>query len=176
MDEVFVCAGKEFSTYENNVPAPLFRKRFLIKEKTQAMLTIGATGFYELYLNGKRITKGYLAPFISNSDHTVFFDRYDLTDKLKNGENVIDVLIGNGFSNPIGGQIWCHNKNAAAPSFSLEFCCGDCRFSAENMLWKPSHIFPYKPPAGHHYPQSHPKRSDGCLHQTGKLNHADRGY
>jgi len=140
MDEVFVCAGKDFSTYENNVPAPIFRKRFSIKEKTQAMLTIGATGFYELYLNGKRITKGYLAPFVSNSDYTVFFDRYDLTLKLKNGENVIDVLLGNGFSNAIGGQIWHHNEKSAAPSFSLDFCCGDCRFSAEDMLWKPSHI------------------------------------
>ena len=72
MSEVFVCAGEKFSTYHKNVPAPLFRKEFYLKEKAEAVLTIGATGFYELYLNGEKITKGYLAPFIANPDHTVF--------------------------------------------------------------------------------------------------------
>ncbi len=140
MNDAFVCAGENFSTYQNNVPAPLFRKEFYLKEKVESILTIGATGFYELYLNGEKITKGYLAPFISNPDDTVFFDRYDLTDKLCEGDNTIDVLLGNGFSNPIGGEIWEHTKRAASPSFSLDFHCGNFCFSAKDMLWKSSHI------------------------------------
>lgn len=140
MSEVFVCAGEKFSTYQKNVPAPLFRKRFSIKEKTQAMLTIGATGFYELYLNGEKITKGYLAPFIANPDYTVFFDSYDLTDKLCKGNNTLDVLLGNGFCNAVGGEIWKHTKCSAPPSFSLQFQCGEVSFSSKDMLWKPSHI------------------------------------
>lgn len=140
MSEVFVCAGEQFSTYQKNVPAPLFRKEFNLQEKTEATLTIGATGFYELYLNGERITKGYLSPFVANPDHTVFFDRYDLSDKLCMGKNTIDVLLGNGFSNPIGGEIWQHTRRAAPPSFSLQFNCGEVCFSSEGMMWKPSHI------------------------------------
>lgn len=140
MSEVFVCAGEKFSTYQKNVPAPLFRKEFYLKEKAEAVLTIGATGFYELYLNGEKITKGYLAPFIANPDDTVFFDRYDLTDNISSGKNTIDVLLGNGFSNPIGGEIWEHTKRSASPAFSLEFYCGEIHFCSEDMLWKPSHI------------------------------------
>lgn len=140
MCDSFVCASQDFSTYQKNVPAPLFRKKILLSKKAQATLTIGATGFYDLFLNGEKITKGYLAPFVSNPDNAVFFDRYDLTGQLKKGENVIDVLLGNGFCNPIGGEIWRHTKRAAAPSFSLEFVCGEVSFSAIDMQWKSSHI------------------------------------
>lgn len=52
MSETFVCAGEKFSTYKNNVPAPLFRKEIDLDKKSEAVLTIGSTGFYDLYLNG----------------------------------------------------------------------------------------------------------------------------
>lgn len=54
-------------------------------------------GFYELYINGIGITKGALAPYISNPDHYCYFDRYDIAEYLSVGENVIGVILGNGF-------------------------------------------------------------------------------
>lgn len=140
-DLTFVFAGDARNTYQQNVPAPVFRKRFPVAATHgTATLTVGATGFYELYLNGTRITKGYMAPFTANPGQTVFFDRYDLTDRLNDGENVLDVLVGNGFANPMSGKIWGHTARCAAPSFALQFMCDNVCFTAEDMCWKPSPI------------------------------------
>ena len=41
---------------------------------------------YRLFVNGREITKGLLAPYTSNVDHIVYFDEYDLTDLLLPGK------------------------------------------------------------------------------------------
>ena len=110
LSDIFVSAGDDFATYTKIVPAPFFRKRFTRNAGGKAVLTIGATGFYDLYLNGKKITDGYLMPYISNPEQIVFYNEYDLTHMLTPGENVIGVMLGNGYANPIGGEIWNHNK------------------------------------------------------------------
>ena len=58
-------------------------------------LTICGLGFYRLFLNGKEITNGHLAPFQSNPDQILYYDVYDLKGLIQAGENVIGVLLGN---------------------------------------------------------------------------------
>ena len=58
----YIRAGEAFTTLEAPVPAPYFRKSFVMREAAKGELLIIACGFYELYLNGQRITKGFLAP------------------------------------------------------------------------------------------------------------------
>lgn len=141
LPQKFVSAGNDYCTYEKNVPAPIFRKSFRVSNIKNASLVIGATGFYDLYLNGEKITCGYLAPYISNPDDVIFYDSYDLSDKLLDGENTICVILGNGFANPIGGEIWNHRKDSrCAPSFALEFVSDDVQFDSANMKWCYSHI------------------------------------
>ncbi len=94
----FVCEDRAYSTYEHNVPAPLFRKSFVpcgVPERAE--IVICGLGFYDLYVNGQKITKGYLAPYISNTDHYTYYDRYDLLPYLQEGENVIGIALGDGF-------------------------------------------------------------------------------
>ena len=96
----FVSECRERSSYIRHVQAPLFRKSFSLKKKEgKGEILICGLGFYDLFLNGKKITKGYLAPYISNSDHMVYYDRYDITPYLRQGENVIGVMLGDGFQN-----------------------------------------------------------------------------
>ena len=96
----YVRAGADYSTAENWVSAPYFRKRFAVKAGLKsARLQINALGLYELYCNGSHITKGPLAPYRSNPDHLVYFDRYDLTQRLQEGENLLAFLVGNGLQN-----------------------------------------------------------------------------
>ena len=141
LPEKFVCASDECASYTNMVPAPIFRKSFCVKSTDNATLTIGCTGFYELYLNGVRITDGYLKPYISNPNEVIFYNNYDLGKKLVVGENVLCVILGNGYANPIGGEIWQHGKNhKKAPAFALECIYDDTSFDAEDMLWNRSHI------------------------------------
>ncbi len=64
-----------------------------------AALTVSALGFYELYVNGKRLTKGLLSPYISNPDELICYDTYDITEHLARGENTVVFLLGNGMRN-----------------------------------------------------------------------------
>lgn len=141
LPDKFVCASDEYSSYTNPVAAPVFRRAFFVNKGYAVSLTIGCTGFYELYLNGLRITDGYLKPYISNPDEVIFYNHYDLTDKVSDGENVICVILGNGYANPIGGSVWEHGrKHKKSPAFALSCSCGDECFTACDMHWKRSHI------------------------------------
>ena len=103
----FISATKEYCTFEKHVSAPYLRKSFTVDEKvSKADIIICGLGFYDLYINGKRITKGILAPYISNPDDIIYYDSYDITKYLVNGENVIGIILGNGMQNCLGGRIW----------------------------------------------------------------------
>lgn len=71
-----------------------------------AKIRITALGFYDLYVNGTRVTKGILAPYISNPDQVVVYDEYDIAALLKKGKNAIGLILGNGFTNNYGGVPW----------------------------------------------------------------------
>ncbi len=118
----FISSTKKFNTYFEHVPAPLFRKVFSIdKEIDSAEITICGLGFYKLYINGKDITKGMLAPYISNPDHVLYYDNYNIGPLLKKGENVIGIILGNGMLNCPGGAVWEFEKAKwrSAPKVAL---------------------------------------------------------
>ena len=102
----FIAAGYEYADIDRFVSAPFFRKRFTVPKTATAEILIGAAGFYKLFVNGKDITKGELAPYISNPDDFVYYDSYDVSDYINEGENVVAVLLGNGLQNNSGGAIW----------------------------------------------------------------------
>lgn len=104
--KTFIAAGKEYTTVENHINAPFIKKVFDCKKGQSAELEISAVGFYRVWLNGKEITKGFFAPYISNPDQVVYYDIYDVKELLKEQNNVIVVLLGNGFGNEIDGNIW----------------------------------------------------------------------
>ena len=106
----FIAAGYEYADLEHFVSAPIFRRKFTAQETDKAEILIGAAGFYKLFVNGKDVTKGELAPYISNPDELVYYDRYDVSECIKDGENVIAVLLGNGFQNNPGGSAWDFDK------------------------------------------------------------------
>lgn len=83
----YVCATKEYSTFDKHVRAPLFRKEFTLDAAPKnAEIVITGLGFYRLFVNGRDITKGFLAPYISNTDDVIYYDRYDLTALLTEGK------------------------------------------------------------------------------------------
>ena len=118
----FICAGMAYPTLTEYVAAPYFRKSFQLDEIPEtAKLWICGLGFYELYINGHRITKGLLSPYVSNPDNLLYYDDYELSPYLSEGENVIGVWLGNGFQNNPGGYIWGFNKARfrGAPKLAL---------------------------------------------------------
>ena len=90
----FIAATTEYTELDRPVPAPYLRRSFTLKQRAvKAEMLIGAAGFYELYVNGQRITRGALSPFINNPDDIVYYDRYDLASLLTPGENVIGLSL-----------------------------------------------------------------------------------
>lgn len=107
LSEKFIKANDLVCDFNNPVPAPYIRKEFSLSFLPKsAEITICGLGFYELYINGTDITKGPLAPYISNPDDVCYYDRYDVTRFLHEGNNVIGILLGNGMRNAFGGIVW----------------------------------------------------------------------
>lgn len=119
----FICAGYDYTTYTNHIPAPYFRKSFIIYTKPEkCTVTLTGLGFYDVYINGRKITKGLLAPYISNPDHIVYYDTYDITEYIQDGKNVLGIHLGNGMQNAPGGQIWDFDKAQFRGAPRTAFC------------------------------------------------------
>ena len=88
--EIFVSATREKAEYYKHVNAPAFRRSFTLGTRPErAQILICGLGFYDLFVNGERITKGLLAPYISNPDDYTVFDKYDIETKFDWNEYLI---------------------------------------------------------------------------------------
>lgn len=93
--------------------APLIRKKFVLEHPGQGILEITGLGFFVAFCNGKRISEDCMTPLQSDYEersltsliypltdrftHRVYYHRYDLSPFLEEGENVLEVLLGNGW-------------------------------------------------------------------------------
>ena len=138
----FIKAKDEVARLYAHTPSPMFRRKFNIDEKITAIrITIGTSGFYKLFLNGKEITKGHMAPYIANPTHYVFYDSYDLRDCFSEGENVIAVLLGNGFQNPSGSVNWFFNEADWVAPLSFAMSLEDISCGKESLLFEADERF-----------------------------------
>jgi alpha-L-rhamnosidase len=76
---------------------PIFRREFSAPRKVQrALVFVSGLGHYELHINGENVTDRLLTPGWTNYRKRVFYNTYDLSDRIKQGNNAIGVLLGNG--------------------------------------------------------------------------------
>ena len=88
--------------YYKEDPMPLFRKDFSAKKSVaSARLYISGLGYYEAYLNGKKISDHMLDPGWTTYKKQVLYVVHDITSLIKNGTNVAGVMLGNGWWNPL---------------------------------------------------------------------------
>jgi len=81
---------------------PLLRKEFSAgKTISSARLYISGLGYYEAYLNGKKIGDHVLDPGFTSYKKQVLYSVYDITAMLKRGNNVAGVMLGSGWWNPL---------------------------------------------------------------------------
>lgn len=81
---------------------PLFRKTFrTVKKIHYARLYISGLGYYEAYLNGKKISDNVLDPGFTTYRKEALYVVHDITGNLKGGENVLSTMLGNGWWNPL---------------------------------------------------------------------------
>lgn len=107
LSDKFISATKERNTLLKHVAAPYMRKTLELAEIPEELsITVCGLGFYDIFINGEKITKGILAPYISNPDDICYYDKYDLLPYVNKGKNVIGFILGNGFKNNDGGFVW----------------------------------------------------------------------
>ena len=78
--------------------APIFTKTFTGKGVIRAKLYISGLGLFSCKLNGICCDNGHLMPPYTTYDRQVYFETLDLTRALKDGENVLDIQLGNGYN------------------------------------------------------------------------------
>ncbi len=145
----WICADEEIS-------APIFQKQITVNDPQGAVIDICGLGFFELYINGKKVsddlfvpsqsdytardlTRAYY-PIYDTLDHIVYYKTYDLSAYLEKGENTVEVLLGNGWFRQTE-RIGEGNFSCGAPRliFSLK-TDGKEYFSDETLVWRESHI------------------------------------
>ncbi|MFV0418219.1 MAG: family 78 glycoside hydrolase catalytic domain [Dysgonomonas sp.] len=91
---------------ETRLAARYLRKEINISNKpSKARIYITGLGFYECYINGKKVGNDVFAPTATDYSKHVNYNTYDVTDLLEEGTNTIGVILGNGrfFSMRRGG-------------------------------------------------------------------------
>ncbi len=117
----------DISNY-NIKPAPYFRKDFKVQKKLKsARVYIAVAGLYELFLNGNKVGDHRLDPMFTHFDRRVLYVTYDVTKSLKQGENIIGVILGNGWYNY--QSKWRFNQ---APWRARPKFCMDLRITYED--------------------------------------------
>lgn len=82
---------------ERRLPARMLRKDFQAPAGLRrATLYASGLGLSEFYLNGAKVGDAVLSPGLTDYDKRVFYVTYDVTQMVKNGENAIGAILGNG--------------------------------------------------------------------------------
>lgn len=103
-----------------HVPAPLLRKTFSLNKKVKsAKAFVTGLGYFEFYVNGRKVGDDVLSPNQTNYGkregleksgipvddkfraYRVLYVGHDITSMLTQGDNVVGAIIGNGFYNPV---------------------------------------------------------------------------
>jgi alpha-L-rhamnosidase len=98
--------------YREENPAPMFRKKFMAKPFHSAKLFVCGLGYGYYWLNGKKVSKDLFTAPVSDYNKTLWYNVYDVSDLLREGENIVAVICGNGFFNETFKSSWSHNTAA----------------------------------------------------------------
>jgi len=99
-------------------PAPMLRRAFRVKKPVAAArLYASAMGLYEIELNGRRVGDQYFTPGWTAYDFRYQYQTYDVSAELKQGENCLGALLGDGwFRGRIG---WEGKRNSYGKQLAL---------------------------------------------------------
>jgi alpha-L-rhamnosidase len=79
-------------------PARYYRSAFKNEKKiVRAIAHSTALGIYELHVNGQRVGDTYFAPGWTDYRKRAYYNTYDLTSLLKDGENAIAAVVADGW-------------------------------------------------------------------------------
>jgi hypothetical protein len=80
------------------LPFPWLRKTVTLAGKPdRATAYVNALGYFELYINGQKVSEDVLSPAVSDYSKRNLYVTYDVTDYLVRGQNVVALWLGRGW-------------------------------------------------------------------------------
>lgn len=126
-------------------PAAYFRKELEAKRTIrEARAYIAVAGLYELYINGSRVGDHRLDPAYTRFDRRTLYLTHDIAQLLKQGNNAIGVLLGNGWYNHQSTAVWNFDQAPwrGRPKFCMDirvvYDDGKVEFISTGQDWKTS--------------------------------------
>ncbi len=125
-------------------PLPWLRKTITLPQApATATMYVCALGYYELYINGRKVGDEVLSPAVSDYGRRGLYLTHDVTRFLNAGENSIGLWLGRGWSLGV-----LKNTGSAGPMVKAEltvtFDARPAQTIVTDATWKahPSHITP----------------------------------
>jgi len=116
-------------SWEDQSISPYIRKDLHIPAVRKARLYITGLGLYWLEINGKRVCDEYFEPGCTGVNHLVQIYTYDVTDLLQPGDNVLGVMMGNGWAK---GRFGTYPKYHFAPLIDRYLLKAELRLALED--------------------------------------------
>ena len=134
--------------------APLSQKEFVIDKPVQnAHIFICGLGYFELYVDGKKVSNDVLVPGQTDYSHRKDIEKtrvaidneftgyrclylgYDLTPFLSLGRHALGVWLGNGFFNSQNGFAMLYGKPRLIAQLMLTFADGSSQIIPTDTSW-----------------------------------------
>ncbi len=133
----------EVAAFEPDPRGPLLRKAFdLDQPVTRARAFVCGLGLFELRLNGRKVGDDELATPRTAFRERVLYSSYDITAQLQQGDNVLGLILGNGWFNGQkkywGWQMQWHGSPRAIVQLELELADGCSLRVVSDDTWQGS--------------------------------------
>ena len=118
--------------------APLFRKRITVHRAGSARLWVCALGYGYVYLNGQPVSPDLFTAPVSDYNKTLWYNTYEVSHLLREGENLLAVWCGNGWYNEEFQTSWDYDQAPwrDLPKFILRLCVDGETAAVSDDSWK----------------------------------------
>ncbi len=96
-NELFVEPEGKINPKKRQQASYLRRKFSIDKKVTSATLILTACGLYQANINGRSVDDQVFMPGFTDYDNRLQYQTYDVTDLITQGQNVIGVMLGDGW-------------------------------------------------------------------------------
>lgn len=124
---------------------PMFRKQVAVeRELHRATAFVCGLGHFDLFVNGRKVSDHFLDAGWTHYSHEALYVGFDVTRHLLRGDNVVGVMLGNGFYNiPYDGSRYFKQFTSfGAPKLKmmlrLEYADGSVEHVVTDGSWRVS--------------------------------------
>lgn len=119
---------------------PVFRRTFTVnKALKEARVYVSGLGHCELFVNARKVGDHFLDAPWSLYEKTAYYNSFDITDYLQEGENEFKIMLGKGFYNTHGDRrthsVHRNSELMARLEARLEYADGETDLVVTDRSW-----------------------------------------